>query len=84
MDETLTPNQWNELKSRIRLQYPELSDADLQYHESVELDMLNMVENCLRKTKSVVKGIIAGHDRIFPLQYYWRYNRHSRVKQGVK
>ncbi len=81
MDEILTPQQWYELQSRIRQQFPELTDADLQYHEAIEQDLLNMVEYCLQKTKGVVKGIIAGHNRIFPLKYYWHYKRHSRTRQ---
>lgn len=57
MDETLTLEQWNELRGRIRKQHPELTNADLQYHEAVEQDMLAMVAYCLRKTKNMVFGI---------------------------
>ena len=81
MDEILTPQQWHELRSRIRQQYPELTDADLQYHEAIEQDMLNMVEFCLRKTKEVIHGINFGQGPIFPIKYYWRYRRHSRTRQ---
>lgn len=81
MDEILTPEQWHELKFRLKLKYPELSDADLQYHEAIEEDMLEMVEYILQKTRMVVQGILNGHFRFSPLKNYWRYNRKSRSRQ---
>ena len=50
MDEILTPEQWYELQSRIRQQYPELTDKDLQYHEALEQDMMEMVACSIAKT----------------------------------
>ena len=76
MDEVLTPQQWNELQGRIRQQYPELTDTDLQYHEAIEQDLLTMVGYCLRKTHDVVQRIHLARERAFPLKYYWRYKRH--------
>lgn len=79
MDEILTPNQWYELRSRIQQQYPELTDEDLQYHEAIEKDMLNMVEYLLQRARQMMKGINAGLNRDFPLKYYWRYSRRNRI-----
>jgi hypothetical protein len=84
MDEILTPEQWYELQGRIRQQYPELTDADLQYHEAVEEDMLTMVAYSLRKTKEIMKGILSRHFRLSPLKNYWRYSRNSHMRQRVK
>jgi hypothetical protein len=61
MDEILTPEQWNELQSELKQKYPELTDADLQYHESREQDMLRMVEYRLHKNKQMKKRILARH-----------------------
>ena len=84
MDEVITPQQWQELQDRIRQQYPELTDNDLQYHEAVEQDLLTMVEYCLSKTHGILLRIRLAPDRVFPLKYYWRYNRHNRIRQAVK
>jgi hypothetical protein len=83
MDEVLTPQQWQEMQGRIRHQYPELTDTDLQYHEAVEKDMLLMVEYCLRKTHDIIKRIHLARDRSFPLKYYWRYKRHKEKTDKV-
>lgn len=83
MDEILTPEQWYELQSRIRKNYPELTDADLQYHEANEHDLLTMVEYSIQKTKEVMHGIITRRNRLFPLKYYWRYKRHAHIIQAI-
>jgi len=83
MDEILTPEQWYELQARIRRQYPELTDADLQYHEAVEEDMLLMVACSLRKTKEIIQGILARHFRLSPVKNHWRYSRNSHMRQRV-
>jgi len=83
MDEILTPEQWNELQGRIRKMHPELTDADLQYHEAIEQDLLAMVEYSLQKTKEVMYGIMARQHRVFPLKYYWRTRRHSRMSHSI-
>jgi hypothetical protein len=84
MDEVLTPQQWHELQSRIRQQYPELTDTDMQYHEAIEQDMLTMVEYSLRKTHDVLQRINLARDQAFPFNYFWHYSRHNRFRQLVK
>jgi len=81
MDEILTPEHWYELQGRIRQQYPELSDADLQYHEAIEKDMMQMVEFQLIKTKAIMKELIAGHYPLRPLKLHW--HRKNRTRQNV-
>lgn len=49
----------NQLQSKLKAKFPELTDTDLQYPEAEEEDMLRMVEYKLRKTKVQMKGIIA-------------------------
>ncbi|MCF8368939.1 MAG: hypothetical protein K9G76_07835 [Bacteroidales bacterium] len=44
MGEILTPGQWNELRFRLKLKHPELTDDDLPYYEAEEQDMLCMIE----------------------------------------
>lgn len=83
MDEILSPEQWYELQGRIRQQYPQLSDADLQYHEAVEQDMMTMVEYSLRKAKEKIQGIFEGQYHLSRLHHYWRYGKESRIRQRV-
>jgi len=83
MDEILTPEQWYELQGRIRKLYPQLTDAELQYHEANEKDLMAMVEFSLRKSKEVLNEIIAKQYFPFPLKYYWRFRRHNHLSHGI-
>ncbi len=82
MDEILTPDQWNELQSRIRQQHPELTDKELQYHEALEQDMMAMVAYSIRNIHEVKHGI-EGHMGLFPLKYYLRRKKHSHIAHRV-
>jgi len=81
MDEILSPEQWSELTFRLKKQYPELTDADMPYHESLEDDLLEMVAYSLNETKKIMMDIIASHNDITPLKNYWRLGRKRRMKQ---
>jgi hypothetical protein len=59
MDLILNQINWDELKTKLRKKYPQLTDADLQHKEGME-DMLRMVEYKLGKTKLEMREIIAG------------------------
>lgn len=59
MDEIISPEQWNDLQYKLKQKYPELTEADLQYHEAREQDMLRMVEYKLH-TNKMRKRIMAG------------------------
>jgi hypothetical protein len=85
MDETLTLEQWYELESRIRQQYPELTDDDLQYHEAVEQDMIKMVEFSVRKVNEGMQGFIDRHFGISSLKFNWRRTRNTtrRIRQRI-
>jgi hypothetical protein len=83
MDEIITLEQWFELKSRLRQQYPDLTDADLQYHEASEKDMLNMVMYSLIKTEEVIQGLMGRTDHLYPLKNYWRYSRRHRLVKEI-
>jgi len=83
MDEILTPEQWYELQGRIKKLYPELTDAELQYHEAVEQDMLTMVAYSVQKTKEIMQGLVESHNRISPLKNYLRSGRKRRILQKI-
>jgi len=83
MDEILSPEQWYELQGRIRQQYPELTDADLQYHEAAEQDIMTMIEFSLQKAKAILEGVLDGQYRITRLKHYWRNGRINRIRQRV-
>ena len=85
MDEILTLEQWYELENRIRQQYPELTDDDLQYHEAVEQDLIKMVEYSLQKANEGMQGFIDRHFGISSLKFNWRRGRNStsRLRQRV-
>jgi hypothetical protein len=52
--------KWNleELKSKLRIEYPQLTDTDMQHEEGKEENMFRMVEYKLHKTKPEMKQII--------------------------
>jgi hypothetical protein len=81
MDEILTLEQWNELQGRIRKLYPELTEADLQYHEAGEQDMLTMVAYSLRKTKKIMFGILEKSSLVKPLKSNSYYSRNNLIRQ---
>lgn len=60
MNELKTSEHWLELQTKLKIQYPELTDADLEYQELLGQDMLRMVEYKLGKTKEEMQNIIAG------------------------
>ena len=54
-----TAGQWRELQTKLKKHYPELTKADLEYQETLEQDMLRMVEYKLGLTKEEMQKIIA-------------------------
>jgi len=78
MDDILTPEQWFELKSRIRNQYPKLTDNDLQYHEASEKDLLTMVMYCIISTTEIMSEVMRSPYQLSPLKNYGRYIRKHR------
>jgi hypothetical protein len=60
MNELKTSDHWLELQTKLKIQYPQLTDADLEYQELLGQDMLRMVEYKLGKTKEEMQEIIAG------------------------
>ena len=61
MNVILNQGNWEELRSKLRKEYPQLTETDLQYKEGLEENMLRMVEYKLRKTKEEMREIIAGY-----------------------
>lgn len=41
---------WDETKAKLKLQYPELTTADLSWRHSSQEDLLEMIANKLGKT----------------------------------
>lgn len=60
MNELTTSGHWRELQTKLKLKYPELTEADLEYKESLGQDMLRLVGYKLGKTKKEMKEIITG------------------------
>jgi hypothetical protein len=58
MEELVNSSPLNELQSKLKQRYPELTDADLQLHHSSKKDMLQMIGYKLRKTKDEMMRII--------------------------
>ena len=54
----LNTEYWNELKTKLRKKYPQLTDIDFQHREGKEESMLRMIEYKLRKSKEQMKEII--------------------------
>ena len=49
---------WDEFKTKLKMKYPQLTDADLRHEEGREDNMLRMVEYKLQKSKIEMKDII--------------------------
>ena len=81
MDEILSPEQWSELTFRLKRQYPELTDADLPYSESLEDDLLEMAAYSLNETKKIMMDIIARQNLIVPEKNFWHFGRNRRIRQ---
>ena len=61
MDVVLNQGNWAVLKEKLRKEYPQLTETDLQHQEGMEENMLRMVEYKLQKTKEEMREIIAGY-----------------------
>ena len=58
MEEIVNSAPLNELQSKLKQRYPELTEADLQLHQTSKKDMLLMIGYKLRKTKAEMMRII--------------------------
>jgi len=58
MGKTLYSAPLNELQSKLKQKYPQLTDADLQIQQISKKDMLQMIGYRLRKTKDEMSRII--------------------------
>ena len=58
MEEIVNSTPLNELQSKLKQRYPELTEADLQLHQTSKKDMLLMIGYKLRKTKAEMMRII--------------------------
>ena len=58
MEETVNSPPLNELQSKLKQKFPELTEADLQIQQSSHKDMLQMIGYKLRKTKNEMTQII--------------------------
>jgi hypothetical protein len=58
MEEIVNSSPLNELQSKLKQKYPELTDADLHLHQNSKQDMLQMIGYKLRKTKDEMMRII--------------------------
>jgi hypothetical protein len=58
MDRVLDPVIWNNLKFKLKQQFPVLTNADLLSRTGMEEDLLRMVAYKLGKTKKELQAII--------------------------
>jgi hypothetical protein len=58
MDLIIKQSNLDDLKTKLRKKYPQLTEKDLQHNEGTEESMLRMVEYKLRKTKQEMTEII--------------------------
>jgi len=49
---------WNQIKGKLKEEYGELTDDDLQYQEGKEDQVIGRLQKKLGKSKDEVKGII--------------------------
>ena len=58
METNFDMNQWGYIKDKLRIKYPELTDADLLWGRVNRDDMLKMISTKLGKTKKDLTDII--------------------------
>jgi uncharacterized protein YjbJ (UPF0337 family) len=58
MEIMLNNGTWDELKTKLKEKYPQLTETDLQHKDGMENSMLRMVEYKLGKTKKEMRNII--------------------------
>ncbi len=63
MDILLNQGNWEQLKIKLKQEYPQLTDADLHHDEGMEESMLRMVEYKLKKSKEEMREIIEGYGK---------------------
>jgi len=61
MDILLNQGNWDQLKNKLKQEYPQLTDNDLQHEAGMEESMLRMVEYKLKKSKEEMREIIMGY-----------------------
>lgn len=59
---------WDELKTKLKIKYPQLTDNDLKHEDGREENMLRMVEYKLRKSKTEMKHIIEENGYYLPVE----------------
>lgn len=58
MEDIVNSSPLNELQSKLKQKFPELTEADLQIQQTSKKDMLQMIGYKLRKTKKEMLQII--------------------------
>jgi len=58
MDKDFDFIYWDDLKSKLKQNYPQLTNADLQWRNSTEEDLLRMIAFKLGKTKRELQAAI--------------------------
>ncbi len=60
MNSNISPENLYELKTKLRIKYPQLTHADLFYSDDNVDDMLRMIAFKLQKNQQEMREIIAG------------------------
>lgn len=65
MEEILSPEQWKVLQVMLKIKFPELKDEDMQYHESLENDLLRMVGFAVERDIIHMQGLFSAPVPVF-------------------
>lgn len=58
MELHIIQGSWEQLKNKLKMEYPQLTEKDFEYKENMEEDMLRMIEYKLGKTREEMREII--------------------------
>jgi hypothetical protein len=58
MELQIIKGSWEQLTNKLRKEYPQLTEKDLEYKESEEEEMLRMIEYKLGKTREEMRELI--------------------------
>lgn len=61
MELHIVKGSWEQLTKKLKKEYPNLTEKDLEYIEGKEEEMLRMIEYKLGKTKEQMREIISAY-----------------------
>jgi hypothetical protein len=66
MELQIVKGSWEQLTNKLKKEYPQLTERDLEYKENEEEEMLRMIEYKLGKTREEMRELINEFTMMWP------------------